>query len=761
MLARCNSDMPPRDEGFGGKVTTDGSRLVTVFPGQTVPDRLQLSPEELAQREIAKMVNQGEEASLACLTSILKTADDSMNACEAAMAADAERAAKAVAEMDERGPESHRPGIRSTSRRRRRRKQSGKAGSDAADDDASDLDSVTSSTEGEDDIEADGSSGAKQRHLPSPVVQGSEEHFRRLSEEELAPDEIVYDEYGELIPPPIGATSDRMHRIIKVDADAPASEAAAEAAALDLAEHPWPAVSRADVIRLMRRAQFFRGAELQEELLPVVADWFELQQFEAGRLIAEEGTWCHSLILLFDGTLEARGRVFKTPGAAPRFSRSSTKDLGASIGKSAGRDALEGLSAEAANSEGDETLSQLPQPQLVGAYDTLAPILLHPGACFGEAALAGPPAGPRLPHTCSVRTLERSTLLALRRPTLAQELQLLPVTARQAWEQESLRQQKLFSLVAARWRHHNLRRLRIFKGLEPKQLHALEKLVDYRLIPAHTCVHRVDECVSHLLIVLDGQVGEFDLPEPTSELLSQLQQLTALSSPSPTTGLADEEEEEGEEGKERGEEVERPSSKLPAGYAGHDVTSCRPGLVHASTGEAVDGAAAGGAYEPPMRRRVTDASDVPFVGEAPLLLPTSAQAAAGLPSETILMTLTQCQVVAIPYKELAKRHNLFAEMRKRVVDTRSQPSALITLLQTPPATQRKLALAAALTGRQGGIAAAARGIAAAIAMSKPFAPSAPGAAPQAGSRNMANLALAAAVAKDREGAPTVSQVAVS
>ena len=31
----------------------------------------------------------------------------------------------------------------------------------------------------------------------------------------------------------------------------------------------------------------------------------------------------------------------------------------------------------------------LPQPQLSGPYETLAPILLHPGAYFGEAALAG------------------------------------------------------------------------------------------------------------------------------------------------------------------------------------------------------------------------------------------------------------------------------------------------------------------------------------------------------------------------------------
>ena len=42
MLARCSSDQPPTNDGFGGKVSSDGAELVTIFPGAEVPPRLQL-----------------------------------------------------------------------------------------------------------------------------------------------------------------------------------------------------------------------------------------------------------------------------------------------------------------------------------------------------------------------------------------------------------------------------------------------------------------------------------------------------------------------------------------------------------------------------------------------------------------------------------------------------------------------------------------------------------------------------------------------
>ena len=46
--------------------------------------------------------------------------------------------------------------------------------------------------------------------------------------------------------------------------------------------------------------------------MPLVADWFEVQCYEGGRVLAEEGTWCHSFVMLYEGTLEARGRVYRT-----------------------------------------------------------------------------------------------------------------------------------------------------------------------------------------------------------------------------------------------------------------------------------------------------------------------------------------------------------------------------------------------------------------------------------------------------------------
>ena len=131
MLARFTTDQPPRNDGFGGKVSTDGSALIDVFLGGEVPPRLQLTAEELEQREIAKKVNEGEAAALGCLASLLKDAGGAMDKCENAMAEDHERAKAAVAEMDERGPESHRPGIRNGRRRRKKTpKGKGRGGDD-------------------------------------------------------------------------------------------------------------------------------------------------------------------------------------------------------------------------------------------------------------------------------------------------------------------------------------------------------------------------------------------------------------------------------------------------------------------------------------------------------------------------------------------------------------------------------------------------------------------------------------------------------
>ena len=54
--------------------------------------------------------------------------------------------------------------------------------------------------------------------------------------------------------------------------------------------------------------RFFREAELQEELYPVVADWFEVQCFERFRTIVHEGAWAHSFYILASGAVEASER---------------------------------------------------------------------------------------------------------------------------------------------------------------------------------------------------------------------------------------------------------------------------------------------------------------------------------------------------------------------------------------------------------------------------------------------------------------------
>jgi hypothetical protein len=92
---------------------------------------------------------------------------------------------------------------------------------------------------------------------------------------------------------------------------------------------------------------------------------------------------------------------------------------------------------------------------------------------------------------------------------------------------------------------------------------------------------------------------------------------------------------------------------------------------------------------PRLRHRVSDVSDVPFVGEAPLLLPTASACAAGLPSEFLVVTSSEVQLVMVPYADLGRRHGLLTELRKRVRDARARPSALITILQPPSASPKK------------------------------------------------------------------------
>ena len=71
---------------------------------------------------------------------------------------------------------------------------------------------------------------------------------------------------------------------------------------------------------------------------------------------------------------------------------------------------------------------------------------------------------------------------------------------------------------------------------------------------------------------------------------------------------------------------------------------------------------------------------MPFMGEAPLMIPDTQMLSSRPPSQTIVMATTQSQVIALPYAELAKRPNLVTELRKRVGETRAQPTTLFTLL---------------------------------------------------------------------------------
>eukprot|EP00966_Prymnesium_polylepis_P276100 6378921-Prymnesium_polylepis.2 len=67
-------------------------------------------------------------------------------------------------------------------------------------------------------------------------------------------------------------------------------------------------VSQAEVVELMRRVRYLHEAELQEDLYPVVAEWFEVQCFERFRTVVHEGSWAHSFYILASGTAEASER---------------------------------------------------------------------------------------------------------------------------------------------------------------------------------------------------------------------------------------------------------------------------------------------------------------------------------------------------------------------------------------------------------------------------------------------------------------------
>ena len=97
-----------------------------MFPGTTVPPRLQVSAEEMEQRRIAAMASnpEREAESLSCLSGILKdtekamaTAASNMNAENTAAAA---KLAEEIAEREATGGKIAMPGRRANRNRRRK-----------------------------------------------------------------------------------------------------------------------------------------------------------------------------------------------------------------------------------------------------------------------------------------------------------------------------------------------------------------------------------------------------------------------------------------------------------------------------------------------------------------------------------------------------------------------------------------------------------------------------------------------------------------
>ena len=703
MLARRTSDRPPESNGFGSKVSMDGATLVTLFDGVEVPKGLQLTEEEKELRRIQMAVANGnEEESLGCLSGLLGGMQKQIEDGEKKMNAAKVEAEKLQKAMDSQVQDSHRPGRRASRRKRNSpHKDGGAAESEEADEEAgadeqdeedgeeSDDDSSNAEEDGERetaDADADGEDKRDRKKLPLPprVRQGFADLFVPRAEDvgagayEEWPPEVQYDELGNASPIAkelLGPTCNRMRRLIStptaIEQTAAHQQKQAQRAlslaadgveptsdpleALDEDDvYAWPEVGQEEIVGLMRRIKFFRDAELQEDILPVVAEWFELQHWGPFLTIAEEGAWCHSFVILHSGCLEARGRVYRTDGAAaaPSASSSAAAAVAPTLRKaSTGEGAAPAAAAKDSSAAADEAAALLPQPQQVGPYEALAPVLLHPGAHFGEAALGGP----RFPHTCSVRTLERCTLLVLRRTRLDVELPRLPVTARQGWEEEAMRQHKLFTALSARWKHHNLRRLKFFKGLPPKTLRGVEKIGEYRVVPAGTRLVRAGENMTHLLFILAGQVGVYSIGNHNKR------------------------------------------------YGGGGRSSAGGGASSMLAQQHDD---EGGELE----RTVSDASDIPLVADGPMMATGRVrrrsnpflQTASGAPAQIVMdspnrsrlaraggqervVSHTECQIFAVSYAELGRRYGLMAEMRSRVTEARGKPSSLVQLLQQKPA----------------------------------------------------------------------------
>lgn len=111
---------------------------------------------------------------------------------------------------------------------------------------------------------------------------------------------------------------------------------------------------------------------------------------------------------------------------------------------------------------------------------------------------------------CSVRTLERSVVLVLRRSKVKHRLAGLPLTTREAWSEEERRTRAAHEEATSLWLARKLRQLSLFGCFSPPVLRALERASSYCLVPAHTPLPRGP----HTIILLAGEIVLSEGPSP-------------------------------------------------------------------------------------------------------------------------------------------------------------------------------------------------------------------------------------------------------
>ena len=290
-----------------------------------------------------------------------------------------------------------------------------------------------------------------------------------------------------------------------------------------------------------------------------------------------------------------------------------------------------------------------------------------------------------------VRTLERCVLLVLRRDVLADQLSELPNMARIAWAEQRARHDALYGALAGRWIHHALRRLHVIERLHRTDLWRLEAMLTYRVLAPGATLYRLGERVSHLTILLRGELG---LHQPgaddAQERIAASLRVSLRGAPpllpntAPRLLPEDEDAEVTTLSSTAGAPFHPGRSMLgkadPASILGkHRPATTEP--VRAVLGTA---RATSRAPLPPLRRLVTEASAVPFVGDEPLLLATAAAAATGAPSEFLVRARTPVCVAVLEYSTLARRAPvLLTELRQLVAHARMHPSSLMAALQQP------------------------------------------------------------------------------